>query len=130
MENRINTAEYIGKYKELYKKLAPVFSPAIGQKVYFNSSGFRHLIYKRGHRRSLKEMKNRLNLVPLIIPAIKNCDEEVEIRIRREIINGCRVRVTYYALESCVGKSSARVRVVTRKVGEVGRHYFQSIMKY
>jgi len=77
-----------------------------------------------------KAILNRLVLVPLIAPVIHNCSEEVEIRIRKEIIDGKKVRVTYYALEAHVGKESVRVRVVTRKVGEKGKHYFQSIMKY
>ncbi len=73
---------------------------------------------------------NRLVLIPLILPVISNCDEEVEIRIRKEIIDGKKVSVTYYALEAHVGKDSVRVRVITRKVGKKGKHYFQSIMKY
>jgi hypothetical protein len=92
--------------------------------------GFKHLIFKGNHRRDTRTILNRLVLIPLIAPVIHNCDEEVEIRIRRESINGKKVRVTYYALEAHVGKESVRVRVITRKVGEKGSHYFQSIMKY
>ena len=61
---------------------------------------------------------------------IRNCEEEKEIRIRKELIDGKRVSVTYYSLEAHVGKDSVRVRVVTRKVGEMGKHYFISIMKF
>jgi hypothetical protein len=46
------------------------------------------------------------------------------------VIDGKKVQVTYHALEARVGKDGVRVRVVTRKVGDKGRHYFQSIMKY
>ena len=92
--------------------------------------GFKHLIFIGKHRRENKAIMNRLVLIPLIVPVIRNCDEEIEIRVRRETIDGKRVRVTYYALEALVGKSNARVRVVTRKVGEKGSHFFQSIMKY
>jgi hypothetical protein len=38
--------------------------------------------------------------------------------------------VTYFELEARVSRDSVRVRVVTRKVGENGRHFFQSVMKY
>ena len=92
--------------------------------------GFKHLIFKGKHRRETKAIFNRLVLVPLIAPVIHNCEEEVEIRLRREMIDGKKVKVTYYALEAHVGKDSVRVRVVTRKVGQKGKHYFQSIMKY
>ena len=50
--------------------------------------------------------------------------------MRREMIDGRKVKVTYYALEAHVGKDSVRVRVVTRKIGKKGKHYFMSIMKY
>ena len=92
--------------------------------------GFKHLIFKGKHRRDSKAIFNRLVLIPLIVPVIRNCDEEVEIRIRRETIDGKKIRVTYYALEARVGKDSVRVRVITRKVGTQGKHFFQSIMKY
>lgn len=127
---RLPTKDLIKKYKADYKKLMPVYSKAIGDKVFFNLFGFKHLIFKGKHRRDTKAIFNRLVLVPLIVPVIRNCDEEVEIRIRREIIDGKKIRVTYYALEARVGKDSVRVRVITRKVGTRGRHFFQSIMKY
>lgn len=120
----------IEKYRTQYKKITPIYSKAIGEKVYFGMASFKHLIFKGKHRRETKTIVNRLVLVPLIFPVINNCEEEIEIRIRREIIDGKKIKVTYYALESYVGKDNARVRVITRKVGEDGKHYFQSIMKY
>lgn len=130
MADELRICEVIDKYKAIYQKVTPVKSYAIGDKVYFNMFGFKHLIFKGQHRRENGAIYNRLVLIPLIVPVIKNCEEEVEIRIRRENINGKQVKVTYYALESRVGNDSARVRVVTRKVGVKGKHYFQSIMKY
>jgi hypothetical protein len=127
---RLPTKDLIAKYRAEYVKLRPIHSPAIGEKVYFNMSGFKHLIFKGGHRRQTAAIFNRLVLVPLIAPVIHKCAEEVEIRIRNEIVDGKRARVTYYALEAHVGKDSVRVRVITRKVGDKGKHYFQSIMKY
>lgn len=127
---RLPTIDLITKYRAEYAKLKPIYSKAIGEKVYFNMPGFKHLIFKGKHRRETKAIFNRLVLVPLIAPVIYNCDEEIEVRTRREIIEGKKIKVTYYALEARVGKDSVRVRVVTRKVGEKGRHYFQSIMKY
>ncbi len=127
---RLPTKDLIEKYRAEYKKLKPIQSEAIGEKVHFNMFGFKHLIFKGKHRRETKVIFNRLVLIPLIAPVIHNCAEEVEIRVRREVIDGKKVKVTYYALEALVGKNSARVRVVTRKVGEKGKHYFQSIMKY
>jgi hypothetical protein len=126
----IKTTDFIQKYKIEYSKLKPIHSEAIGDKIYFNISGFKHLIFKGKHRRENKVIFNRLVLIPLIVPVISNCSEEKEIRIRKEMVEGKKVAVTYYALEAFVGKDSVRVRVVTRKVGVKGKHYFQSIMKY
>lgn len=124
------TKHLIAKYRSEYIKLQPIYSEAIGEKVHFSMSGFKHLIFKGKHRRETKTIFNRLVLVPLIAPVINNCVEEVEIRMRREMIDGRKVKVTYYALEAHVGKDSVRVRVVTRKIGKKGKHYFMSIMKY
>ncbi len=129
-DERVTTGEFIGKYKAMYKLLKPMYSEAIGEKVYFNMPGFKHLVFKGKHRRETKAILNRLVLIPLIAPVIHNCSEEKEIRIRNEMVDGKKVRVTYYALEAHVGKNSVRVRVVTRKVGKQGKHYFQSIMKF
>ena len=127
---RLGTKELVDKYRAEYQKLRPIKSKAIGEKVYFNMPGFKHLVFKGKHRRQSSAIFNRLVLIPLIAPVIHNCEEEVEVRIRNEVIDGKKVKVTYYALEAHVGKDSVRVRVVTRKVGEKGKHYFQSIMKY
>jgi hypothetical protein len=92
--------------------------------------GFKHLIFKGKHRRETAAIFNRLVLVPLIAPVIHNCDEILETRIRKEMVDGKKVEVIYHALEAHVGRDAVRVRVVTRKVGDKGQHYFQSIMKY
>ncbi|MDO8591412.1 MAG: hypothetical protein Q7R60_00605 [bacterium] len=130
MSERIATKEFVEKYRNFYRRIKPVKSPAIKDTVYFNMYGFKHLIFKGKHRRESKAILNRLVLVPLIAPVIHNCDEAQEIRIRKEIIDGKKVRVTYHTLEAHVGKDSVRVRVITRKVGKKGRHYFHSVMKY
>jgi hypothetical protein len=130
MINERNLQETIAKYRRLYSSIKPTYSEAIGTKVYFNMLGFKHLIFKNKHRRDNNSIYERLILIPLVVPVIHNCDEPVEIRKRPEIIDGKKVWVEYNALEAKVGKSNTRVRVVTRKVGENGQHYFQSIMKY
>ena len=130
MKDEILISDVIKKYQTTYNSLRPTKSKAIGDKVYFNMYGFKHLVFKGKHRRKNKAIFDRLILVPLIVPVIRNCERETEIRQRYETIRGKECRVTYYALEARVGKDAARVSVVTRKVGERGQHYFQSIMKY
>lgn len=107
-----------------------MYSKAIDDYICFNMAGFKHLIYKGKHRRTQAAIYNRLVLIPLILPVIKSCEEETEVRIRNEMVDGKKVKVTYYSLEANVGKENVRVRVVTRKMGSKGKHYFLSIMKY
>lgn len=130
MSETISTGKFIEKYKREFKKLHPVYCAAIGKKVCFNMYGFKHLIFKGRHRRPTKTILNRLVLIPLIVPTIKNSDEILETRIRKETIDGKRVSVTYHALETKVGKDNVRVRVVMRRVGSGGKFYFFSVMKY
>ena len=130
MVERIATSALIAKYRAIYMTIRPINSSAIEDMVYFNIRGFKHLIFKGGHRRTTSTIYSRLVLIPLILPVISNCTEVVETRIRREWIDGKKVVVTYHALEARVGKDSVRARVVTRKVGDAGKNYFQSIMKY
>ena len=130
MSERITTKELIAKYRSSYSHIKPVKSPAIKDTVYFNMYGFKHLVFKGKHRRESQAIFNRLVLVPLIAPVIHKSDEAQEIRIRKEIIDGKKVKVIYHALEAHVGKDSVKVRVITRKVGKKGRHYFHSVMKY
>lgn len=54
----------------------------------------------------------------------------METRIRKEMIDGKKVQVTYCALEAHVGQESVKVKVVVRKVGDKGKYYFYSVMKY
>lgn len=129
-DKRIGTSELIRKYRAMYVLLRPIKSKAIGESVHFNIRGFKHLVFKGKHRRETKAIFNRLVLIPLIAPVIHNCEEEKEIRIRKEVIDGKKVAVMYYGLEAHVGKDSVRVRVVTRKFGVNGKHYFHSIMKF
>jgi hypothetical protein len=130
MVKELKIQEIVSKYRKIYEKLRPTYSPALNAKIIFNIFGFKHLIFKNKHRRDNETIYDRLVLIPLIVPVIKLCDEPVEIRKRKEDVKGKKTWVEYNALEAKVGQSDARVRVVTRKVGEKGAHYFQSIMKY
>ena len=128
--NKLEFSEIINKYKSNYKRFTPAYSPALGENIFFNMSGFKHLVFKGKHRRPNKVIYSRMVLIPLIKPVINNCDKIVETRNRTENIKGTRLNVEYRALEARVGKSSARVRVVVKKIGKNGKYYFQSVMKY
>lgn len=69
-------------------------------------------------------------LVPLIRPVIRKSLEVTETRIRTELLKSKETKATYKAIEARVGRKSTRVRVVVKKIGENGKYYFQSVMKY
>jgi hypothetical protein len=121
---------FIEKYRAIYKTFSPVYSPALGAKVNFNSEGFNHLTFKSGKKRTDNIVINRLPILLLAAPVIKNCPKTIETRTRKENIKGKPTKTTYYALEANVGKSSTRVRVVVRRIGVGGAYNFFSIMKY
>jgi len=130
MVSELNVQEVIRKYRNLYLGIKPTYCKALDDKVYFNIRGFKHLIFKRKHRRDNETIYKRLVLIPLIVPVIRNCDEPIEIRKKPEILGGKKIWVEYTAIEAKVGKNDARVRVVIKKIGTKGKNYFQSIMKY
>ncbi len=127
--DEITIGMIIKKYKSTYKRFTPVYSPAIGEDVLFNMSGFKHLVFKNNRRRPNKVIYSRLVLIPLIKPVIHACEEVVEVRVGSEDVKGERLSVEYRALEARVGKGSARVRVVIKKIGKNGKYYFQSVIK-
>jgi hypothetical protein len=130
MIDKSTTHELITKYKSIFKNLKPILSPATNEIIYFNMTGFKHLVFKGKHRREKVAIYNRLVLIPLIIPVLRNSEEIIETRVRNEYMNDKKVKVTYLALEAYVGKDSVRVRVIVRKIGEKGHFYFYSVMKY
>ena len=130
VSDELTISQIIDKYKSSYRHLKPVYSPALGETIQFNMSGFKHLIFKGKHRRPNKIIYSRMVLIPLIKPVIRNCNKITEIRSGIEDVKGKKLKVKYCALEARVGKSSTRVRVVVKKIGKNGKYYFQSVMKY
>ncbi len=119
----------IQDYKEKYSQINPIMSPALKQKVYFNMAGFKHLIFKGPRRRSNRDIINRLTLIPLIPPVIKNANHITETRVSYKLVRGKSMRITFYSIEAGVGKSNVIVKIVVRKIGEKGNLFFYSIMK-
>ena len=105
----INT--FIENWRVFYSNLEPTLSPALNTQISFNSQGFNHLLFKKKVKRTDKVIFNRLPLLPLIVPVIKNCSEIKEVRTRKENIKGKEKEVSFFSLEANVGRGSPRVRV-------------------
>jgi hypothetical protein len=121
------------RMKDIYSTYNKVFCTTLNTYIYFNSIGFRHLIYKPdGTPRKINESIYKLTLVPLIIPTIKratNIIDEREISMYYGRKKNSKIKkAKTYAITAVVGKNKAKVRVIILKIGN-GNHIFYSIMK-
>ena len=124
------TQNYVNRYQAKYKLLRTVYSPALKEKVHFTSEGFNHLMFKHGHRRLLKEIKYRLPLISLIISTIKRCRTVSKVVTAEETYKGTKINASYFELSEVVGdKYPAKIKVVIKRRGKVGKLVFQSVMK-
>lgn len=126
----MSTEEYIQSYYSVYKSLRPAFSPALMEEVHFTSEGFNHLVYKKGHRRDLREIHYRLPLVKLIARTITCCVKVFKTTVQQEIYKGKQITATYYELQWNPAKSNnVRLIVIVKRRGKLGKLVFQSVMK-
>lgn len=108
--------------KSIYKKIVKVACPILdGEEIYFNASGFGHLIRKL-RIRSRKEQKRRFRLIPF---AKRIISESRLIEDYREKKNKEKT-VKEWALVSTFG--ALTIKLIVRQVGK-GNKYFYSIMK-
>jgi len=125
-----STRNYIQRYRAIYQQLKPVNSPALKSKIIFTSEGFNHLLFKHGHRRTIKQIRYRLPLIKLIIPTIKSCDSVIKILETQEKYKHRLIDVTYIELSAIVSsKSPAKIKLVIKKRGLKGKYFFFSVMK-
>lgn len=131
------------KYLELltlrrteYKSYSAPYCLALREYVSFNSDGFNHLRFRTdGTPRKQTEQMYKLGLLPLVIPVIHLAMrvDQYERRLapigRKKKDNRTVIKeVEYWALVAVVGKQSAKLRVILRKVGD-GKLHFWSVMK-
>ncbi len=112
--------------KVFYKDIKnPIFCKVLDIEVYFNAGGFFHLRYDGSQRkRKVKEEYNKLSLLPLVIPAIKNADTVVD-EIRE--IDG--KKVYYWGIVATVGKNNTKIKVILKRNGKEGTVFFWSVMR-
>jgi hypothetical protein len=116
--------EYIERRHKQYKALKPVFCKPLGEYVYFDSDGFRHLLFKTRHKvRPITEQKYKLDLVPGIRSALTKAT--VILEQRKSVHNDKEIR--YWAV---VGKwrNFIHLRVIIKRVGS-GKLRFWSVMR-
>lgn len=123
----------IKKAKSEYGLLKSVYCPCLKETIHFNTDGFHHLRFEiSGRERSKTEQIYKLNLIPLIIPVIKNATKIDEYRTNSVRIGRKKKalikNVEYWAMIAIVGLGNTKTKVILRRVG-TGKIVFWSIMK-
>ena len=124
----MSTAVYIKSWRKEYKKISKVYCKAISNDIYMNSEGFNHLIYKRGHRRNLREIHYRLELIPFIQPTISKSKNIVEVRSQFINIKGKSKEIIFVEL-NYIDNRNGLIAVIIKKTGSSKHWVFQSIMR-
>ncbi len=103
-----------------YNTWKPIYCAAIGEQVFFNAKGFKHLRFRTdGTPRNPKESIYKLSLLPLVRSVIYKAVEIDEYR---------KGKIEYWGIVARVGKGSHKVKVILRRVG-AGNIHFWSVMK-
>ena len=117
-----NLQELIAKTRIKYDSIGRIWCPVLGAYVHFTSEGRIHLIYKGNRKkRPVREQYYKLNLFPLVVPAIKQSNN---IKSLRTDPSG---KIQYYAITSKVGKKNLKIRVIIKRTGD-GQFNYHSVM--
>src|SRR3989344_6537468 len=106
-----------------YKSLQPIYSPALKEKIYFTSEGFKHLIYESsGSPRVSAEQYLKLMYLKYVPDIIQECRAVSKIRVDKS--NGIK---WFELIHKAKGFGPVRV-VVKRMVS--GKFVFVSVMPH
>ncbi len=106
------------KRRKDYNTWKPIYSPALGEQIFFNSKGFNHLRFRTdGTPRNFREALYKLRLLPLVRSVIYKARKVDEYR---------KGRVEYWGIVEAVGKK--KIKVILRRIGK-GRIHFWSVMR-
>lgn len=121
-----NHRKYIKDKKILYNNIGYIICPALGgEKVYFNSHGFTHLLIKLGKWRGFRTQKNRLDLLKYARLII----EDPKVNITTKASLNKLTTTTFYCLQKNVGSvNTLDIKMILRKIGH-GRVHFYSIFE-
>ena len=116
--------------KEFYGKLERVWCPALGDYVFFNKSGFEHLVRKRGLPRPKSEQKRRFALLPHIESILKDptvtVSHEEDNILHTTKIQGERALVpavvTFRRIVAM--RDDKLVKIVIRQINGREKHFF------
>jgi len=114
---------FVETSKQKYFMIHHVICPALDfKKVYFDRSGFNHLLKKGRIARSEEQQRRRLSLITESVDIIST-----SISIKAYNKSDCKIpNAEFWSMEKVIGERI--VRVVVRKIGETGQTHFFSVM--
>lgn len=115
---------FLIKAKNDYKKIGYIECPAFnGERVYFTSAGFIHLIRKDKILRPMKEQIRRLNLMKIVNKIVTNNQKYFE----HTLLNNKKPPAQFWSL--VIDNNDVYVKVVIRQIGNGNKHFFSVMDK-
>lgn len=135
MEDLSNYQKLREDAQKFYSDIRSVFCPAFNEKIYFNSEGFNHIVFKNA--RSERERTSqilRFKLLPLAVKLITTSTtyQEFEETIQEFSVKSYKKRiqksksVRYWGIIAII--DGRKIKVIIRKVGDSGAIHFWSIV--
>jgi hypothetical protein len=120
--------EFLKEKYQFYKTIEETYCPILDEKVIFNAKGFYHLRYNNhGKERIIKEQIYKINLLPLVLPVIKNANTIYEYKKER-YSKPLNKFYEIWEIRARAGKEKALISVVLRRIGD-GKITFLSVWK-
>jgi len=120
--------------ENFYKKIGCLNCPVFNnKKVYFNSEGFNHLVYKKSSERNKNDQIIKFKLLPIakeivgLATTYQEYDEGMFNITRKKFKKRTveSVRVKYWALVAII--RNYKVKVIIRQVGDGNKHFYSVI---
>ncbi len=121
----IDFKELLREKRAWYKTIGKVYCSILKEYVIFNSKGFYHLRYDTHEKeRAVKEQIYKFNLLPLVIPVIKNATKVFDYK-KQEYSKPLGKYYEIWEFREVMGeKSPTEVSVVLRRIGDGNITFF------
>lgn len=135
MEDISNYEKLREDAQKFYSRINSVFSPAFKDKIYFNSEGFNHIVFKNPRtERERPSQILRFKLLPLAVKLIAESTtfQEFEETIKEFEVKSYKKKirksspVKYWGIIAII--EGRKIKIIVRKIGDNGAMHFWSIV--
>ncbi|OGZ01171.1 MAG: hypothetical protein A3B13_03625 [Candidatus Liptonbacteria bacterium RIFCSPLOWO2_01_FULL_45_15] len=135
MEDISNYEKLKEDARKFYSEIVSVFSPVFQEKIFFNSEGFNHIIFKSARTEREKSSQIlRFKLLPLAVKLLKESTtyqefeqtlQEFETKSYKKKIRKTNP-VKYWGVIAII--DGRKIKVIVRKIGDNGTMHFWSVV--